>query len=230
MARAVVEGASPLGIGVLSLYAFSADNWKRPPAEVRSLMRLLGAYLRSETERCVRNGVRIEVIGRRDRLPPLVGREMAAAEGCTSGGDRLLLRLAIDYSGRDAIVAAAMAGPSCRREFRWNLERAIHARTPVPDLDLLIRTGGERRLSDFMLWESAYAELIFSDLPWPAFSAQRLAEAIQEYHRRDRRYGEVQGPPMDSPPRPRPRRSAAPAAGARPSLMPGAALAHQPGR
>ena len=230
VARAVVEGAPSLGIGVLSLYAFSSDNWKRPPAEVRSLMRLLRVYLRSEAERCVRNGVRIEVIGRRDRVPPVVGREMTVAEGITAGGDRLLLRLAIDYSGRDALVAAALAGPSSRREFQWNLERAIHARTPVPDLDLLIRTGGERRLSDFMLWESAYAELVFSDLAWPAFSAPDLADAVREYHRRDRRYGGTQQHVAHQPPHPRAWPSARPAAAAGPSLLPAAAFVHQPGR
>jgi undecaprenyl diphosphate synthase len=191
VARAVVEGAPSLGIGILTLYAFSADNWKRPAMEVRSLMRLLRVYLRSETERCLANGVRIEVIGRRDRLPPVVVREMAAAEGLTARGDRLLLRLAIDYSGRDAILAAALAGPTSRREFRWNLDRAIHARTPVPDVDLLVRTGGERRLSDFMLWESAYAELVFTAKPWPAFTVADLESAVREFHGRDRRFGEV---------------------------------------
>jgi undecaprenyl diphosphate synthase len=189
VARAVVEKAPSLGIGVLTLYAFSADNWKRPASEVRSLMRLLSVYLRSETRRCLDAGVRIEVIGRRDRLPPIVVREMAAAEGLTARCDRLLLRLAIDYSGRDAILAAALAGASSRKEFAWNLDRAIHARTPVPDVDLLVRTGGEHRLSDFMLWESAYAELLFTAVPWPAFSVQHLDSAVREYRSRDRRFG-----------------------------------------
>jgi undecaprenyl diphosphate synthase len=230
VARAGVEGAPSLGIGVLSLYAFSSDNWKRPPSEVRSLMRLLRVYLRSETERCARNGVRVEVIGRRDRVPPVVAREMSATEGLTAGGDRLLLRLAIDYSGRDALVAAALAGPSSRREFEWNLDRATHARTPAADLDLLIRTGGERRLSDFMLWESAYAELIFSDLAWPAFSTESLADAVREYHRRDRRYGRVHEPARHAPLSPRPWPSARPAGDAGQSSLPTAALVHQPGR
>ena len=198
--RAVVEGAPPLGIGVLTLYAFSTDNWKRPATEVRSLMRLLRVFLRSETERCLEHGVRVEVIGRRDRLPPVVVREMVAAEGMTARGDRLLLRLAIDYSGRDAILAAALAGPTSRREFAWNLDRAVHARTPVPDVDLLVRTGGERRLSDFMLWESAYAELLFTDTPWPAFTVRDLESAVKEFHRRDRRFGGLQ--PERTAPRP----------------------------
>ncbi len=180
VARAVVEASPSLGIGVLTLYAFSADNWKRPPAEVRCLMRLLRSYLRSQTKICVARGIRIEVIGRRDRLPPIVVREMTAAEGLTARGDRLLLRLAIDYSGREAIVAAALAGPSNRREFLWRMDRAIHARTPVPDLDLLVRPGGESRLSDFMVWESAYAELVFTDVPWPAFTVEDLGSAVRE--------------------------------------------------
>jgi len=189
VARSVVEAAPSLGVGVLTLYAFSADNWKRPASEVRSLMRIMRAYLRTETERCIEQGVRLEVIGRRDRLPPVVVREMTAAEGRTSGGTRLLLRLAVDYSARDAIVAAALTGPSSPREFRWSLDRAVHARTPVPDVDLLIRTGGERRLSDFMLWECAYAEIIFTNRPWPAFTVDDLAAAVREFRSRDRRFG-----------------------------------------
>ncbi|MCL7972906.1 MAG: polyprenyl diphosphate synthase [marine benthic group bacterium] len=194
VARAVVEGAPSLGVGVLTLYAFSADNWKRPSGEVRSLMRLLRVYLRSQAERCIDHGIRVEVIGRRDRLPPLVVREIVATEGLTARGDRLLLRLAIDYSARDALLAAALAGPSSRREFDWNLDRAVHAHTPVPDVDLVLRTGGERRLSDFMLWESAYAELVFTDVPWPAFSVGDLTAAIREFHQRDRRFGAVTAP------------------------------------
>jgi len=219
----VVEKAPLLGIGVLSLYAFSADNWKRPAGEVRSLMRLLQVYLRSETERCIRNGVRVEVIGRRDRLPPVVVREMAAAEGLTAGGERLLLRLAIDYSARDAIVAAALAAPASVREFRWSLDRAVHARTPVPDLDLVVRTGGERRLSDFMLWESAYAELVFFDRAWPAFSSRHLARAVREFHQRHRRYGSVPVPE-------RPRSPTVVGAALNAGLGSAAALVHQAGR
>jgi len=193
-------------------------------------MRLLRVYLRSETERCVENGVRVEIIGRRDRLPPVVVREMTAAEGLTAHGDRLLLRLAIDYSGRDAILAAALAGPSNRREFRWSLERAVHARTPVPDVDFLVRTGGERRLSDFMLWESAYAELVFSDVPWPAFTVQDLASAVTEFRSRERRYGGVRQPGNDPMPLALPwpvRRSAADSG---PGSLRPAAIAHTPRR
>jgi undecaprenyl diphosphate synthase len=228
-AREIVEQAPRYGIGVLTLYAFSADNWKRPPAEVRSLMRLLRAYLRTETERCRKNGVRIEVIGRRDRLPPTVAREMSAAEGRTSGGNRLLLRLAIDYSGRDAILAAALAGPKSRREFQWSLDRAIHATTSAPSLDLLIRTGGEMRLSDFMLWESAYAELAFTDVPWPAFGPADLARAVEDFRKRDRRYGGIGEPRAGTRPH-RAARTAVSRSGAGSIVLPGAALPHHPRR
>jgi undecaprenyl diphosphate synthase len=187
--REVVEAAPGLGIGVLTLYAFSSDNWKRPPGEVRSLMRLLRTYLRSESERGAERGVRLEVIGRRDRLAPIVVRELVAAEGRTAGGERLLLRLAVDYSARETILAAALARPASRREFGWELNRAMHARTPVPDVDLLIRTGAECRLSDFMLWESAYAELVFLDTCWPEFGESNLAAAVREFRGRDRRFG-----------------------------------------
>ena len=225
-AREIVEQAPRFGIGVLTLYAFSADNWKRPAAEVRSLMRLLRAYLRAETERCRKNGVRIEVIGRRDRLPPTVVREMSAAEGRTSSGNRLLLRLAIDYSGRDAILAAALAGPKSRREFQWSLDRAIHATTSAPSLDLLIRTGGERRLSDFMLWESAYAELAFTDVPWPAFTPADLSAAVEEFRLRDRRYGAIRSATESPRPSPAPER-APPGSGAGSLVLPGVALPHR---
>jgi undecaprenyl diphosphate synthase len=156
---------------------------------------------------------------------------MSAAEGKTSDGQRLLLRLAIDYSGRDAILAAALAGPKTRREFQWNLDRAIHATTSAPSLDLLIRTGGERRLSDFMLWESAYAELVFTDVPWPAFTAAELSQAVEEFRQRDRRFGAVR------PARSNPDRSLTPAAtpasrgyGAGSLVLPGVALPHHSGR
>jgi len=231
VARSVVDAAPSLGVGVLTLYAFSADNWKRPAPEVRSLMRLMRAYLRSETDRCVERGVRLEVIGRRDRLPPVVVREMTAAEGRTSGGSRMLLRLAVDYSARDAIVAAALTGPSSGKEFRWSLDRAIHARTPVPDVDLLIRTGGEHRLSDFMLWECAYAEIVFSDRPWPAFTVDDLAAAIREFRSRDRRFGGVSSADSQLKPyRPRTRPAARPASESGVRVAPAAVPMHSPWR
>jgi undecaprenyl diphosphate synthase len=165
--RRVVEAAPGLGIGALTLYAFSADNWKRPPGEVAALMRLFARYLRGEVPRLVGDGVRLEVVGRRDRLPvPLVA-AIDTAERATARGHRLVLRLAVDYSSR------------------W----AIDAGVVLPDVDLLIRAGGEQRLSDFLLWESAYAELYFIDMMWPDFGAADLSAAVAEFRARERRFG-----------------------------------------
>lgn len=190
--RRVVEAAPALGIGTLSLYAFSADNWRRPAAEVRALMRLFREYLRVEAPRCVANGVRLEVIGRRDRLDRALRRRVEAAEGQTAAGRRLLLRIALDYSGRDAILRAAQclrpdAVPT--RESFGRLVAIVDHGSPVPELDLLVRTGGERRLSDFLLWEAAYAELVFTDRMWPDFGGEDLAAAVREFSARDRRFG-----------------------------------------
>jgi undecaprenyl diphosphate synthase len=190
--RRVVEAAPSQGIGVLTLYAFSADNWKRPGPEVRTLLRLLESYLRTELESCVEQGVRVEVPGRRDRLPARVRDAIAAAERTTAAGTVLRLRPAIDYSSRDAIVRAAAHGPRSRAELARQLEPASDR--PVPDVDLLIRTGGEQRLSDFMLWESAYAELYFTDVAWPDFDGKALAAAIAEFGRRQRRFGGLESP------------------------------------
>jgi undecaprenyl diphosphate synthase len=193
--RRVVEAAPGLGISTLTLYAFSSDNWQRPPREVGALMRLFRSYLASETARLIENGVRLTVIGRRDRLPEVLARAVAGAEEATAGGGRLHLRLAIDYSARDAILrAAALAGGRGdvpREEFAALLGAAVGAPGPSPDVDLLIRSGGEQRLSDFLLWECAYAELYFTPRMWPDFGAADLAEAIAEFHRRERRFGRV---------------------------------------
>jgi undecaprenyl diphosphate synthase len=190
--RRIVEAAPDLGIGTLTLYAFSSDNWKRPTREVNGLMRLFRAYLASETARCVQNGVRLNVIGRRDRLSRVLVEAIRAAEEKTAAGRRLLLRMAIDYSAQDAIVAAAArVGPGTDREcFAAALGATIHSQ-PAPEVDLLIRTGGEQRLSDFLLWESAYAELYFDDSLWPDFSEARLREALRDYACRERRFGMV---------------------------------------
>jgi undecaprenyl diphosphate synthase len=192
--RQIVEAAPDLGIGVLTLYAFSSDNWRRPPREVAGLMRLFRSYLASETARCVENGVRMTVIGRRDRLPRVLLRAIEAAEAETRGGTRLLLRIAIDYSARDAILAAAerlTPGERPDRErFARLMAESVHS-PPAPDVDLLIRTGGEQRLSDFLLWECAYAELLFEECLWPDFTPARLQQAMREFERRDRRFGGI---------------------------------------
>jgi undecaprenyl diphosphate synthase len=190
--RRVVEAAPDTGVRTLTLYAFSSDNWQRPSAEVELLMRLFRHYLRTETARCLKNGVRLSVIGRRDRLAPQLQKAIAEAEAATVGGKTLHLRLAVDYSARDAIVRAArrLAGADVgRSEFARLLSDG--GTEPVPDVDLLIRTGGEQRLSDFLLWECAYAELVFTKKMWPEFTAADLHEAIEEFRRRDRRFGRV---------------------------------------
>jgi undecaprenyl diphosphate synthase len=178
-----VEAAPGAGVGILTLFAFSSDNWRRPREEVEALMSLLAAYLEKETERCVENGVRLEVIGRRDRLDADLRAAIERAEAATAAGTRLWLRIAIDYSGRDAILAAARATSDLSRE---SLEGALG-----PPVDLLIRTGGERRLSDFLLWECAYAELVFSRRMWPDFGAEDLKGAVKEFRGRERRFGAV---------------------------------------
>jgi len=189
--RRVVEAAPAAGIGVLTLYAFSADNWRRPAVEVAWLMRLFREHLRTELARCLENGVRLEIIGRRDRLGAGLLRAIEGAEVATSGGTRLLLRVAIDYSGRDAILRAAQclpAGAASRDRF-GRLVAIVDHGTPAGDLDLLIRTGGERRLSDFLLWEAAYAELLFLSVMWPDFGAEELLRAVRDFAGRERRFG-----------------------------------------
>lgn len=194
-ARRIVEAAPALGIRTLTLYAFSGDNWHRPTYEVSALMRLFHAYLRTEVRRCVENGVRLHIIGRRDRLPRGLVAAIEDAEAATAGGEELLLRVALDYSARDAIVEAAvrLAGVDAptREAFAAQLGRAMGESTPSPDVDLLIRTGGEQRLSDFLLWECAYAELYFTPVMWPDFGPSDLAAAVAEFHRRERRFGRV---------------------------------------
>ncbi|HEU0016480.1 MAG TPA: di-trans,poly-cis-decaprenylcistransferase [Longimicrobium sp.] len=194
MVRRIVEAAPETGIGTLTLYAFSSDNWLRPPREVGALMRLFRAYLAAETARCVESGVRLSVIGRRDRLPDALRRAVEGAERDTADGTRLRLRIALDYSARDCLARAmALAGgrePS-REGVAELLGRAMGEREPAPDVDLLVRTGGEQRLSDFLLWECAYAELYFTPRAWPEFGPEGLRQAVEWFHGRERRYGRV---------------------------------------
>lgn len=177
--RRVVEAAPKFGISMLTLYAFSADNWRRPPREISALMKLLSRYLEIETERCLANGVRLKAIGRRDRLPKSVVSVLEDAERRTSAGTGLTLRLALDYSSREAIVAAA-----AKTQTFDGIAELLG-----PDVDLLIRTSGEQRLSDFLLWECAYAEIVFTPRMWPEFGEADLSAAVEEFHRRERRFG-----------------------------------------
>ncbi len=194
--RRIVEGASSLGVGTLTLYAFSADNWSRPAAEVHALMRLFRRSLAAEVGRCLANGVRMTIVGRRDRLPSVLIRTIESAEAQTVHGRALWLRIAIDYSSRDAILRAAAryaaARPDgavpTRAEFAVLLAD-VHHSPPVPDVDLLIRTGGEQRLSDFLLWECSYAELYFTPHMWPDFGTEALSHALTEFRHRERRFG-----------------------------------------
>jgi undecaprenyl diphosphate synthase len=185
--RRTIETAPSLGISVLTLYAFSTDNWRRPAREVSALMKLLGRYLTQETDRCVANGVRLQAIGRRDRLPAPILALLEESERKTASGRRLLLRLAIDYSSRQSILDAAAKLTDQARP----LTEEQLSETVGPDVDLLIRTSGEQRLSDFMLWECAYAEMVFTRRMWPEFSTEDLASAVDEFHRRERRFGAV---------------------------------------
>jgi len=187
----VIAAAPGCDVSVLSLFAFSSDNWQRPALEVHSLMRLAARFLREEAAHAVENGVRLSVIGRRDRLPAAVRHAVAFAERATSGGRRLLVRVALDYSARDAILRAARRLPAsiATRETFGTLLAAVDHGEPAPPVDLFVRTGGERRLSDFLLWESAYAELCFVDTPWPDFGAVDLADAVSWYRGRTRRFG-----------------------------------------
>jgi len=197
--RRVVRAAARLRVATLTLYTFSSDNWSRAPGEVAALLALLRLYLGSEREELARAGVRLTVIGSRQRLPVELQAAIANAEAATRDGTGLHLRLAIDYSARAVIATAAAAAGS-----RWTpglapapelMQRLIAAslESDAGPVDLLIRTGGEQRLSDFLLWESAYAELYFTRTPWPEFGSGHLRRALAAFTRRQRRFGAIAG-------------------------------------
>jgi undecaprenyl diphosphate synthase len=198
--RRIVEHASDAGIRCLTLYAFSSDNWRRPSAEVQSIFWLLRAFLRLQTARLRDRGARLEVIGRRDRLPAAALSAIENSERATAGGTGLHLRVAIDYSSRDAIARAAFSAADAlgpRRFMSPDLFGPLLTRSLTADcgdVDLLIRTGGEKRLSDFLLWECAYAELLFTDRMWPEFYESDLDAAIADFSHRQRRFGAVPEP------------------------------------
>jgi undecaprenyl diphosphate synthase len=189
-AREIIEAAPSMGIHTLTLFALSSANWQRPAPEINGILRLLHEYLLTETSQCMEEGVRLSVIGRRDRLPINLRQVIGDAEAATAGGTRLHLRLAIDYSAREAIFLAA-----CR--FYKVTELSCEAfgkilvdfRSGATDVDLLIRTGGEQRLSDFLLWECAFAEFVFLQKRWPDFTATDLHMAVQEFTKRERTRG-----------------------------------------
>lgn len=197
--RRIVERAQDVGIARLTLYAFSSDNWRRPASEVQSIFWLLRAFLRLEAQRLRERGARLQVIGRRDRLAKSVLREIDKAESLTAIGRNLHLCIAIDYSSHEAITRAALevnASLSDENQpspdvFRSLLAQALEINGG--EVDLLIRTGGEKRLSDFLLWESAYAELLFTDRMWPDFDERDFDAALEEFRHRERRFGGVLG-------------------------------------
>jgi len=189
----VVETAARHGISTLTLYAFSADNWRRPEPEVNALFSLLRQYLKTQTARCLEQSIRINVIGRRDRLSADVLQTIELSERVTAQCGGMHLRIAVDYSSRHSLMESCKRmseeGSTDPNRFRKHLADVDHAATGTPDVDLLIRAGGEKRLSDFLLWECAYAELHFVDCFWPDFDEAAFTHAIKEYGRRERRFG-----------------------------------------
>jgi undecaprenyl diphosphate synthase len=193
-----VEAAARHGIGTLSLYAFSAANWGRPQAEVSALFALLRRYLSTQTRRCLEQSIRVNVIGRRDRLPLDLTRLIEHSERATARCTGLHLRIAVDYSAQYGLLETcrrmALDSRVDRERFKEHLAAVDHSCVGAPDVDLLIRTGGEKRLSDFLLWECAYAELHFLDIYWPDFDALAFAQALEVYAKRCRRFGQIGAP------------------------------------
>lgn len=195
--RAVTREARKLGVRFLTLYAFSAQNWARPPEEVAALMDLLREYLIKERSELLDNQIRLDAIGELERLPPFVREPLDALRAETRGRPaEMVLTLALSYGSREEIVAAARAlAAECAagKLAPAAIDEALVARwlwsAGLPDPDLVIRTGGERRLSNYLLWQAAYAELYFVDTPWPEFRESRLLEALREFQRRERRFG-----------------------------------------
>ncbi|RDD62132.1 isoprenyl transferase [Ferruginivarius sediminum] len=198
--RRTVRAAAEMGIRYLTVFGFSAENWKRPLSEVDDLMWLLKRYLQSEIAELHRNNVRMRVIGERSRLAPDIVRLIEDAEATTAENDRLTFTIALNYGGRQEIVEASRrlaenvaAGRLAPKDIDATVF-AQHLSAPdIPDPDLLIRTSGEKRISNFLLWQCSYSELVFIDRLWPDFSGEDLADAVREYQRRERRYGAAIG-------------------------------------
>jgi undecaprenyl diphosphate synthase len=198
--RRTVTAATELGIEYLTLFGFSSENWKRPLQEVDDLMGLLRHYLRGEIAELHRNGVRLRVIGRRERLPVDIVTLIANSEELTRNNTRLQLTVALSYGGRDEIVSAAQQIAAAARAGKLApeaIDEACFARhlftSALPDPDLLIRTSGEQRISNFLLWQTAYSEFVFTETLWPDFSKEDLEQAVEDFNGRERRYGAVTG-------------------------------------
>jgi undecaprenyl diphosphate synthase len=190
--RRTVEGAIDLGVGSLAVYAFSTENWSRPPDEVESIMELMDETIDRELPDLARQGVRTRFFGRRDRVPEALRAKMATLEVETAGRERLQLWIAFDYGGRAELVEAARRVVADGLDVSDVSEEALAARLfapELPDPDLVIRTSGELRVSNFLLWQSAYAEFVFTDTLWPDFGEEELRAALEEYARRGRRFG-----------------------------------------
>lgn len=194
--RRVVEAAPRQGVRWLTLYAFSTENWRRPAGEVAEVMRLLKLYVNSDLDKLAREGVRIRILGRREGLPADIAEIVERAEARTAHNDGFFLQVAFNYGGRADLVDAARALAAEAAAGRLDIEAideaALAARLStggLPDPDLVIRTSGEQRLSNFLLWEAAYAEFVFQDVLWPDYNEMHLSSAIEEFQKRERRYG-----------------------------------------
>ncbi len=195
-ARRIIESAGHAGVGWLTLFAFSSENWQRPAEEVRDLTALMRHYLATEVSRLIKEGVRLRVIGERERFGPELVRAITKAEAATAGGTRLNLNVALSYGGRAEIAAAARE--IARRAAAGTLDPETVDETSfggflgtagMPDPDLIIRTSGEKRISNFLLWQAAYAEFVFQDVLWPDYGPKELEAAFGDYARRERRFG-----------------------------------------
>jgi undecaprenyl diphosphate synthase len=200
--RRTVEGASALGIERLTVFCFSTENWRRPPREVSDLMNLLKAYFKSDIDRLERDGVRVRIIGRRTGLQPEILKLVERAEIRTASNHRFHLQVAFNYGGQADIVDAARTfaalverGAARSRDLTESVFESLLSTSPTPAPDLIIRTSGEQRISNFLLWECAYAELVFQQVYWPDYGPEHLGAAIAEYQSRERRYGAVSGEP-----------------------------------
>ena len=194
----MVSVCAEIGVEVLTLYAFSSENWQRPALEVAALMRLLRHYLRRETKRLKEKNIRLRAIGRLERLDPTVRKELEKACVQTASGNGMILNLAISYGGRDelcdataAICREVQSGKYSCDEINEELMAAHLDTAGLPDPDIMIRTGGEYRISNFLLWQLAYAELYFSDTLWPDFSKEELLRIINNFQQRERRFGRL---------------------------------------
>jgi undecaprenyl diphosphate synthase len=199
VARAIIAAAPRMGIHTLTMFALSSANWKRPEAEVAGILRILHEYLLTETQHCMEEGIRLSVIGRRDRLSATLRQTIIDSEAATASGTRLHLRLAVDYSARNAIYNAACRFYKATELTEDSFNRVLaEARGGAADVDLLIRTGGEQRLSDFLLWECAFAEFMFLHKRWPDFTVEDLQTALNEFDCRERTRGALPGIEIDA--------------------------------